>query len=123
MSFKHEELRIRNKNQVDLERAKVKRRPSTEMLPLTTSSLLIFLSLALNLVQGAEDQLRIGIKEHAKKCSEKAMDGDTVRVHYTGMLKSDKSVFDSSLTRGEPFSFTLGQGQVGTKLCAFFVLV
>ena len=37
--------------------------------------------------------------------------GDVVHVHYTGMLK-DGSVFDSSKTRGVPFSFTVGQGRV-----------
>ena len=37
--------------------------------------------------------------------------GNKVFVHYTGKLK-DGSVFDSSLTRGQPFSFTLGEGQV-----------
>jgi FKBP-type peptidyl-prolyl cis-trans isomerase FkpA len=37
--------------------------------------------------------------------------GDTVRVHYTGWLTSGVS-FDSSRTRGAPFSFTLGQRRV-----------
>ena len=37
--------------------------------------------------------------------------GDTVFVHYTGKLE-DGSVFDSSVTRGEPFSFVLGSGMV-----------
>jgi peptidylprolyl isomerase len=41
--------------------------------------------------------------------------GQTVTVNYTGWLyvngKKGKK-FDSSLDRGQPFSFTLGQGQV-----------
>lgn len=37
--------------------------------------------------------------------------GDKVTVHYTGKLTND-TVFDSSYKRGQPFSFTLGAGQV-----------
>lgn len=37
--------------------------------------------------------------------------GDKVNVHYTGKLTND-TVFDSSVTRGQPFSFKLGVGQV-----------
>jgi FKBP-type peptidyl-prolyl cis-trans isomerase len=37
--------------------------------------------------------------------------GDTVSVHYIGAL-TDETVFDSSHNRGEPFSFTIGEGQV-----------
>lgn len=37
--------------------------------------------------------------------------GQTVYVHYTGWL-TDGGVFDSSVDRGEPFGFPLGQSRV-----------
>ena len=40
-----------------------------------------------------------------------AKSGQKVSVHYTGWL-TDGTKFDSSLDRGKPFSFTLGQRQV-----------
>ena len=40
-----------------------------------------------------------------------AVAGKTVSVHYTGLLENGKK-FDSSVDRGQPFSFPLGAGQV-----------
>lgn len=37
--------------------------------------------------------------------------GQTVTVHYTGWLENGKT-FDSSIDRGQPFSFPLGAGRV-----------
>lgn len=38
--------------------------------------------------------------------------GQQVHVHYTGWLKDGGKEFDSSLKRGEPLPFTIGQHQV-----------
>ncbi len=41
--------------------------------------------------------------------------GQTVTVHYTGWLEENNEKgkkFDSSVDRGEPFSFQIGEGQV-----------
>lgn len=42
---------------------------------------------------------------------DEAKPGKTVSVHYVGTLENGTK-FDSSRDRGQPFSFTLGQGRV-----------
>ena len=46
-----------------------------------------------------------------KGSGDKAIPGKAVEVHYTGMLANGK-IFDSSIERGEPIEFVLGEGQV-----------
>lgn len=53
--------------------------------------------------------LQIAVTEEGD--GEQATEGKVVSVHYTGML-ADGTVFDSSLNRGEPIRFPLGQGRV-----------
>lgn len=57
-----------------------------------------------------KDGVRIAVLEESAS-SEKADQGETVLVNYTGWLENGHS-FDSSLNRGQPFSFQLGQGRV-----------
>ncbi len=49
--------------------------------------------------------------EHVKGEGDPPKAGQTVLVHYTGMLK-DGTKFDSSHDRGQPIKFTVGVGQV-----------
>ena len=56
-----------------------------------------------------EAQLKIEVIKEGT--GEPSRNGETLVVNYTGMLE-DGTVFDSSIPRGEPFSVTLGKGDV-----------
>lgn len=74
-------------------------------------NLLYFLLLEL-VTAGSLQDLEIGIMKKAPRCTQKAFPGDIVDVHYTGYFRDNVKQFDSSYSRGNPISFTLGSGQV-----------
>lgn len=55
---------------------------------------------------------RLVIKDIIKGDGPKAKNGDVLTVDYVGALYSNDKIFDSSWHRDEPFTFTLGQGEV-----------
>lgn len=60
-------------------------------------------------VQKTSSGLQYVVTQQGK--GKKPSAGDTVKVHYTGKLL-DGTVFDSSVERGEPIEFPLGEGNV-----------
>ncbi len=62
---------------------------------------------------GQEVTTPSGLKyvDHVVGTGEPAVAGKTATVHYTGWLTTGQK-FDSSVDRGQPFSFPLGAGRV-----------
>lgn len=58
-----------------------------------------------------EEVTKLEIKDLVVGKGAEAKSGNKVTVNYTGWL-TDGTKFDSSLDSGQPFEFTLGQGQV-----------
>lgn len=59
--------------------------------------------------EGGVEELEI--EDLLKGVGDEAKEGDSVSVHYLGTL-TDGTKFDSSYDRGDPFTFTLGAGDV-----------
>ena len=90
------------------------------MKSLYISSLVVMLVLTFSLGAGgsmAENNQEVttpsGLKylDQVAGTGEVAVAGKTVNVHYTGWLENGKK-FDSSVDRGQAFSFPLGAGRV-----------
>lgn len=61
--------------------------------------------------QGMTDVTELKVEDLTVGTGDEAVAGKTVTVHYTGWLV-DGTMFDSSVTSGQPFQFVLGQGYV-----------
>ena len=57
------------------------------------------------------DKAELKIETLEQGNGKRAEDGNTISVHYTGTLENGTK-FDSSLDKGQPFIFTLGEGRV-----------
>ena len=55
--------------------------------------------------------MNLVIEDLQQGSGREAVKGKEITVHYTGMLE-DGPVFDSSVSRQQPFTFTLGAGLV-----------
>jgi len=87
------------------------------MQPVQVVLFAVLAVIVVSVVQATEDfkkkGLQIGVKKRVDpdQCKIKSKKGDSLQMHYTGKLE-DGTEFDSSIPRGDPFTFTLGSGQV-----------
>jgi peptidylprolyl isomerase len=59
-----------------------------------------------------EIPFELGIEDVVVGDGDEATNGKKVSVHYVGVAFSSGEEFDASWTRGRPFAFKLGKGQV-----------
>src|SRR3989344_3838807 len=64
-----------------------------------------------NIVSNIVTDLGLSIKDVVRGEGKEAVNGQVVVVHYIGRL-TDGTQFDSSVDRGQPFTFVLGRGEV-----------
>lgn len=77
---------------------------SASITPQTTASSSPTTSEEFPMDRVSGQEIQVGTGQEAKT-------GDTVNVHYSGYLIDGKK-FDSSIDRGQPFTFTIGSGEV-----------
>jgi peptidylprolyl isomerase len=95
--------------EVEAQEAVVEEQPSTPEAS-SESDFDIYGGLGEDAFETTESGLRYAILEEGEG-SESPVAGQVVSVHYTGWLE-DGTQFDSSVERGQPFSFPLGQQMV-----------
>ena len=60
--------------------------------------------------------LKVDVTFTPEECDKKSASGDKLSMHYTGSIDASSKtgtagkVFDSSVSRGQPFDFTVGAG-------------
>ena len=73
-------------------------------------SALVLLANAVNVREGDGETVSIATLDSGT--DQMCQTGQTASVHYTGALKSNGQVFDSSIPRGEPIQFMIGDFRV-----------
>eukprot|EP00698_Gefionella_okellyi_P005371 TRINITY_DN14905_c0_g1_i1.p1 TRINITY_DN14905_c0_g1~~TRINITY_DN14905_c0_g1_i1.p1 ORF type:complete len:165 (-),score=33.40 TRINITY_DN14905_c0_g1_i1:85-519(-) len=87
------------------------------MTAMRTSIVLLLVAVALVFVvadakMSKPDKLQIGVLKRPETCERRATNGDTLKIHYSGKVWGSDEEFDSSYSRGDPFTFALGRGSV-----------